>query len=325
MSARETNQTGGVPLGAGYLDRDSAIRTQPAALDAAWASEAARMLELRAGQIPLRRESADVSHLVLGSTIGDRPEEVVFIGRMEGAAVFARELPAAEAAADQARPTDPDVEWAHPFARGTELPAAEREIVTIAAALLNWHRTAGFSPQDGTPTTIADGGWSRRDANGAELFPRMDPAVIVIVEHDNKLLLGSNALWESGRFSLLAGYIDAGETAEHAVEREMREEAGARVTDITYVASQPWPFPRSLMLGFRAKLAADQSPADLVADPAEISELRWFTRDELRHPPVGVKLPGELSIAGWLVQLWLNEGDEADEVDECNASNEGNE
>lgn len=310
MNAGDTKPSEGVPLGAGYLDRDSAIRTKPAALDAAWASSGACVLELRAGQIPVRSEGAHQSRLVFVPAAGIRTDREIFIGRLGGVAVFAREFDAStHAVAGSTAGYDAGTEWVHPFVRGAELSAGEREVFTVAAALLNWHRSAGFSPQDGTPTTLADGGWSRRDAAGVELFPRMDPAVIVIVEHDNKLLMGSNALWESGRFSLLAGYIDAGETAEHAVEREMREEAGARVTDITYVASQPWPFPRSLMLGFRAKLAADQLPTDLVADPEEISELRWFSRDELRNPPVGIQLPGDLSIARWLVDLWLSEGD----------------
>src|SRR5690606_11813874 len=111
--------------------------------------------------------------------------------------------------------------------------------------------------------------------------------------------LGSNALWESGRFSLLAGFVEAGESLENAVEREIFEEAGVRVTDIRYRASQPWPFPRSLMVGFRARLADGQDPDDLTPDITEISELRWFTREEIANPPAGIPYPGEMSIARW--------------------------
>jgi NAD+ diphosphatase len=165
-----------------------------------------------------------------------------------------------------------------------------------------------FSPRDGGATTSVQGGWARLDEHGGEHFPRTDPAVIVLVEHDDRLLLGSNVLWESGRFSLLAGFVEAGESAEQAVVREVLEESGVRVEDVRYVGSQPWPFPRSLMLGFRARLAEGADPDELVRDESEISELRWFTRDELRTPSADLKLPMGLSIARWLIDLWVDEG-----------------
>lgn len=180
-------------------------------------------------------------------------------------------------------------------------------MLAVALALTAWHQSMGFSPRDGAPTVPANGGWARHDPHGGEHFPRTDPVVIVLVEHEDRLLLGSNALWESGRFSLLAGFVEAGESAEQAVIREIEEESGLRVDEVRYVTSQPWPFPRSFMLGFRARLATGADPAALSPDPAEISELRWFTREELRNPAPGIRLPMPMSIARWLIDLWVEE------------------
>lgn len=259
-----------------------------------------------------RKGGVELSLIPCGESQTDARSEV-FLGRLDGAPVFAvlEEEPSEVAAASDAHataaPGEQPERWAHPFQAALGLGAAERELVTIASALLRWHETAAFSPSDGSRTELADGGWSRRDAHGAELFPRTDPAVIVLIEHEDRVLLGSNVLWETGRFSLLAGFVEAGETLEQAVEREVLEEAGVRLSGIRYVASQPWPFPRSLMLGFRATLASGHLPDDLTPDASEISELRWFTREEIQSPPAGIRFPGGLSIAAWMLNEWAAE------------------
>ena len=296
-----------MPLGGGMIDRDTETRMDPARVAAAWNEPTSRLLPTSDGWFPLDPGGPGPRRLSLLPTTGDHTDPDLFLGRIDGRAVFAREVSAEERVA-----LTPGATWEHPFEHTHTLTAAERELVTITSALMRWHETAGYSPVDGTPTYIADGGWSRRDRHGAELFPRFDPAVIVVVEHENRVLLGSNALWESGRFSLLAGYVEAGETAEQTVVREIFEESGAQVTDVTYVGSQPWPFPRSLMLGFRARLADGCDPSALTPDPNEISELRWFTRDELQNPPAGIMLPMSLSIARWLMDRWVAEGDTKD-------------
>lgn len=330
------------PLAAGLIDRDAGARLDPAALDAAWADPAALLLRVHGSELPVRRAGADGFDLAMSPTAGERVPEHLYLGRWEGRPVFAIEIPgvpegaknpfpetarveersgretartshtAASAGAAPAEDTtgsDAAVRWVHAFEVGAALDDAQRELVAEALALTAWHRTAPFSPRDGEATEIAHGGWVRLDARGGEHFPRTDPAVIVLVEDGDRLLLGSNALWETGRFSLLAGFIDAGESAEQAVVREVAEESGVLVEDVRYVASQPWPFPRSLMLGFRARLAGGTDPTALVADPEEISELRWFSRDELREPPPGIRLPMGMSIAGWLIDQWVAEGD----------------
>ena len=245
--------------------------------------------------------------LALQAVQGARPADSLFLGRWDGSAVFAEVRPGDSGPG--ADTGDDATDWRHPFDFTTDLPRTEREIMTTALALGYWHLSHPFSARDGQSTSPARGGWVRLDEHGGEHFPRTDPAVIVLVEHADRVLLGSNVLWETGRFSLLAGFVEAGESAEQAVVREVFEEAGVRVTDVQYVSSQPWPFPRSLMLGFRARLVDGADPNDLVPEPEEISELRWFTRDQLRNPAADLLLPGQLSIARWLIDRWVAEGD----------------
>lgn len=295
------------PLASGALDRDAAARTDPERLRAAWASPDARLLRLRGVEIPVIADGTG-HRLSLVPTAGpyapegERPH--VYLGRVAGAPVFGAADPEGSTLAGNAGEA-----WRHPFEVGSGLPDVERELVAVVSALVRWHESAPCSPRDGSATTPALGGWARLDAHGGEHFPRTDPAVIVLIEHGDRVLLGSNALWETGRFSLLAGFVEAGESLEETVHREVLEEAGVRLRDVTYVTSQPWPFPRSLMLGFRARLADGADPADLSPDPEEISELRWFSRAELREPAPGITLPMPLSIARWMIDRWVAEGD----------------
>lgn len=294
-----------VPLGGGWIDRDAGTRSSAEALALAWQEPTARVLRLRGAMIPINRAELGAEKdagstqlaLVATSEVDAVPHMRMYLGRYEGNPVFALSQPGTTE-------TGATETWEHPFNVGIELDSAERELVTMASALIRWHEAASHSPRDGGETVVADGGWSRRDAHGAELFPRTDPAVIVLIEHEERVLLGSNVLWETGRFSLLAGFVEAGESLEAAVAREVYEESGVRVGDIRYLASQPWPFPRSLMVGFHASLARGQSPVDLSPDTEEISELRWFTRDEVLSPPEGIRLPRALSIAGALLIAW---------------------
>lgn len=174
----------------------------------------------------------------------------------------------------------------------------------------NWHRTHQFSPRTGNPTRPSLGGWVRTDPdNDSEHFPRTDPAVIVVIintddEGVERVLLGNNAAWEADRYSLLAGFVEPGETLENAVIREIYEEAHVDVMNPQYLGSQPWPFPCSLMLGF----SAEAPSREIAADEAEIASLKWFTREELRtaieHQTV--RAPGLVSIAGQLLYSWLD-------------------
>lgn len=191
----------------------------------------------------------------------------------------------------------------------TALDPVESSAIVTALALAAWHRAEPFSPATGTPSEIAAAGWERRvPGTGAQLFPRTDPAVIVLItDADDRVLLGNNALWPRGFFSLFAGFVEAGESAEEAVHREIREETGLEVSHLEYRRSQPWPYPRSLMLGFRARVAEGISPDSAHEDGDEITAMRWFTRTELRDPARDIDLPGPAALANWLIQEWLDE------------------
>ncbi|MCB1274456.1 MAG: NAD(+) diphosphatase [Leucobacter sp.] len=291
------------PLTGGYLDRDGSTRLDEGALDRAWADPGARLLRVRGRDVAFRERTKDRAALDLVPVAGPRTEAHIYLGRLAGRPVFA-----VESTAEQPYGAEPLGGWGTPLEFGALLDPAESETMAAALAILAWHESSLFSARDGAATTPVNGGWARRDADGGEHFPRMDPVVIVRIEHEDRLLLGSNVLWETGRFSLLAGFIDAGESAEEAVLREVAEESGLRLRDPRYVASQPWPFPRSFMLGFSARLAEGQDPEALVPDPHELSELRWFSREELLDLPPGIRLPGRMSIAGWLIARWLEEG-----------------
>jgi len=189
---------------------------------------------------------------------------------------------------------------------GSQLSPPELGLATMAAALEEWHRLEPHCPRCGGLTTVIAAGMARScQACGRELFPRTDPAVIVAVtDESDRLLLGHQGVWPVGRYSVLAGFVEAGESLEQAVHREVYEEAGILLRDVTYVASQPWPFPRSVMLGFHAVART----TDIVVDGEEIVEARWFTREELlaEVDQGTVGLPGASSIAHRLVSAWLN-------------------
>ena len=190
----------------------------------------------------------------------------------------------------------------------TELPARETGLAAYAAALLNWHRRHRFCSVCGNATEPADAGHERRcPACGAHHFPRTDPVVIMRVVRDDGILLGRQAAWPTGRYSVLAGFVEPGETLEQAVRREVLEESGVELDDVRYVASQPWPFPSSLMLGFEARAVAGEPEAD----GEELAHVRWFDRDEVQAAANGdgdVRLPPTLSIARRLIDGWLAAG-----------------
>ncbi|WP_448640925.1 NAD(+) diphosphatase [Geodermatophilus sp. URMC 63] len=187
---------------------------------------------------------------------------------------------------------------------GADLGDLDAGLLAEAIGILEWHERARFSPVSGAPTTIERAGWVQRDpVTGTELFPRTDPAVIMLV-HDggDRCVLGRQAVWPPGRFSILAGFVEPGESAEGAVAREVAEEVGLAVTDIRYVSSQPWPFPQSLMLGFVARAEGD---LELRLDPTEIEEARWWTREELAAGRGPEALPPPVSIARHIIDRWI--------------------
>jgi NAD+ diphosphatase len=180
-------------------------------------------------------------------------------------------------------------------------------LLACALSLANWHTRHGFCSVCGHASDVVRGGWSRRcPACGAEHFPRTDPVVIMLAEHDGRILLGRQPHYPPNRYSALAGFVEPGETIEAAVARELKEEAGIAVTGVCYVASQPWPFPSSLMIGCRALAADDQ----LTVDFTELDDARWFSRDEVEAAITGegnapFLPPPRWAIARTLLEEWL--------------------
>jgi NAD+ diphosphatase len=187
------------------------------------------------------------------------------------------------------------------------LGTRDAPLFAAALSLANWHRRHLFCSVSGHPTEPVRGGWSRKcDTCGAEHFPRVDPVVIMLAEHDGRLLLGRQPHYPASRYSALAGFVEVGETIEAAVARELHEEAGIHVADVTYVASQPWPFPSSLMIGCTSRALGDE----LVIDTTELDDARWFSRDEVAAAMAGELdacfiAPPPFAIARTLIDHWL--------------------
>jgi NAD+ diphosphatase len=296
-----------LPLSRHRIDRDSLTREDAEALEQLRVSELARVLPIWNGTALL----ADPERLRFVAP-ADIPDASlwVYLGRIPqsdetehaGAPIFAAVLEDDELAA-----TLPG-EWGNLRALGHRLSDRDAGLFTQALAMANWHATHRFSPRTGAATHAEKAGWVRIDpSDGSELYPRTDPAVIVAVtDAEDRLLLGSNAMWESNRYSLLAGFVEPGESFESAVEREVLEESGLSVIDPVYLGSQPWPFPASVMVAFSARVDPE-SESVATPDGTEILDLRWFSRDELRAALPDLKLPGRSSIARAAIEKWYGE------------------
>lgn len=180
-------------------------------------------------------------------------------------------------------------------------------LFTTVLGLANWHATHTHCSRCGTPTVPTQGGWLRRcPADRSEHYPRTDPAVIMaVVDSDERLLLGRGPQWPEGRLSVLAGFVEPGESFEAAVAREVAEEVGIAVTDIRYLGNQPWPFPSSVMVGYTSRALGTR----LEVDPHELDEARWVTRDEYRAAlrSGAIRAPFGISIAKRIIEHWLGE------------------
>jgi len=203
------------------------------------------------------------------------------------------------------RPAPAGARWAGLRDVGPLLDAGGAGLLTTAAALSNWHSTHPRCARCGGPTGLAMAGWARRcPACGAEHYPRTDPAVIMaIIDAEDRILLGRQAVWPPKRYSTLAGFVEPGESLEAAVRREVREEAGIVVGDVQYSGSQPWPFPSSLMLGFQGRATT----TDVEVDGEELAHARWWSREELVADLASgeLLLPPEVSIARRLIEQWF--------------------
>lgn len=282
------------------IDRAALERGDDALMTTLRADPTTRVLAVHGDHAPLRADGE--LHLVAAADVsGDVAWG--FLGRDDDGAGVLLAVAAAEA--------DPPVEaerWAGLRAVGADLSPVASGLFVEALSLGRWLRDAAFCPGCGQATELRNAGWSRHCAAcRREHFPRTDPAVIVAITSadDERVLLGRNALW-AGRnmFSAFAGFVEAGESLESALVREIFEEAGVVATHLQYQSSQAWPYPRSLMVGFYA-IAADESAAR--PDGEEILEVRWFTRAEISAALAGradFSLPGPSSIAHTLIRNW---------------------
>jgi NAD+ diphosphatase len=285
----------GPPLANLALSRSDLLRrgerrTEPDLLARLLADPATLVLDVADGRTPV---DADEGLLLRAPTLQDTPEAAAFLGEDDAGRAYVL-----------LRGTAPEDGWASLRDIGVHLDARAAGLLAEGVALANWHATHPACPRCGAPTEPAQAGWTRVcTREGSEHYPRTDPAVIMaVVDDDDRLLLGHGAGWPDGRMSTLAGFVEPGESLEAAVRREVGEEVGVTIGDVIYRGSQPWPFPASIMLGFRAYATT----TEIRVDGAEVDDARWFTRESM-DAAIGageLVLSPSISIARRLMEDW---------------------
>jgi NAD+ diphosphatase len=284
-----------IPFACGTHDRAAHLRPNAAALAEAWAHPEARVLRVHQTATALREDGSDIAYLTTSQV--ERPEDAWFLGLDTAGRPYFALAGEFEAGPGEVAATLRDI--------SRTLSSDAVGLFVHAVGLDNWHAKHGFCAACGAPSKAITSGHVRQCTRcDAEHFPRTDPAVIMlVVDDDDRCLLGRNPAWPPNRFSTLAGFVEPGESLEQAVIREVFEEVGVVCDRVVYQGSQPWPLPSSLMVGFRAH-AVDTS---MHVDTEEVTEARWFTREELLEAGrTGETLvPGAISIARYLIERWL--------------------
>lgn len=298
------------------LDRTAALRAVPDIIERLLAAPSTAVVELRGGRVPVRRsddgsqailrrapEAADAERLAI--VMGDDPTT----GTPCVVVVCAEPPPGPDGTPAACRPDDPhaggQAEWLGLRQSGGALSAADADLCATALGMANWHEAQQFCPRCGHATEPALGGWIRRClADGVEHYPRTDPAVIVAVTDDtDRMLFGRGIAWPEGQFSMLAGFVEPGESFETAAAREVHEESGVTIADVRYLGSQPWPFPASIMVAMSARAVTTATrPA-----PGEMAEVLWLSREEYseRLRSGSIRVPGGISVARRMITRWL--------------------
>lgn len=288
-----------LPLSRSTIDRDARRRSE--GIEAILADPAARVLRVSRGRV-----GGDESGLELGTTVTDGAE-TAYLGRDADGTAYVADLgtglpdPGPGRALDdpQGPPSGISVRDA-----GWQLDPRDAALAAAAIAMANWHGSHRFCPRCGAPSTLALAGWERHcTQDGSVQYPRTDAAVIMaIVDDDDRLLLGHGVAWPATQFSVPAGFVEPGESLESAVRREVAEETAIEVGEVTYQGSQPWPFPASLMLGFRGRALTTQPKPDGI----EVTEAMFVSRDELTQliTEGTIRLPRPTSIAHYLIGDW---------------------
>ncbi len=273
------------------LHRRAELRTEPDLLPRLLSDPATRVLEVADGRSPVSEDG----RLALRAASPDDPaERAAYLGADDAGTSYVA-----------LRLDEPGDGWVTLRDVGSRLSDREAGLFAEALALANWHAAHVRCPRCGSPTEPAQAGWTRVCTNdGSEHYPRTDPAVIMaVVDDEDRLLLGHGTSWPAGRMSTLAGFVEPGESLEAAVRREVDEEVGVRIGEVVYRGSQPWPFPASIMLGFRAHALT----TDIHVDGAEVDGARWFTRESMLDAIAtgDLVLSPSISIARRLIEDWF--------------------
>lgn len=298
-----------------HINRAGELRTNQATLDTLWQS--AKILHIADGRIAARDETLhflSAGEVAENSASGKFAEGArYFLGfdLVDGAAYFAWDTHWVGEVSDEVKSTG----FTTLREVGAQLSPIEFELALHATAISNWHRAHPRCPRCGGPTRVDLGGAARFcDADQSQHHPRTDSAVIVLIkDRDDRILLGHQPVWPEGRFSTFAGFLEPGETFEQCVAREVFEESGVTVSDITYLGSQPWPFPASIMIAFEA---VTDYPDVAKGDGEEITEVKWFSRAELKSAAAdgSLLLPPTISVARKMIEGWLGESAQGGET-----------
>jgi NAD+ diphosphatase len=285
-----------------YLDRAAHLRKDPAALERASEDPEARLLAVWESRNLVRRTAGGwtVEFLDNRSDCVRPRDEWILLGRFDGRVCFACE-PLVEGVA--LAPEGASYEDLRKTAG--VLPPDDAGLLAYARAMVSWRRRSRYCSSCGSATAATSAGHVMKCSNeacGLEQFPRLDPAVIVLVTDGERALLGRQAAWPEGRYSTIAGFVEPGESLEDAVAREVLEETGVRTLEATYHSSQPWPFPQSLMIGFTATAL----PEAAVRADDELEDVRWFTRDDIAGGFPGLPFPQSISFR--LIEDWYDAG-----------------
>jgi NAD+ diphosphatase len=287
-----------------YVDRAARLRKDPEGIATALAEAGACLVPVCESRNLVRRTSQGWTAgfvSVRDSQPGHgRPEDWILLGHFRGRPCFA-----CEAAHDGSPVTTPEMSYEDLRHTAGLLPDDEAGMLAYARAMILWRRRSRHCGACGAPTASTSAGHVARCSNddcGEEQFPRIDPAIIVLVTDGERALLGRQAAWPAGRYSTIAGFVEPGESLEDAVAREVLEETGVAVRESTYHSSQPWPFPSSLMIGFTAT-ASDSTVTRL---DEELEDVQWFTREDIASGFPGLPLPQSVSYR--LIEDWYDAG-----------------
>ncbi len=304
------------------VDRNEMVRTDPARLTKLWETGRVILLDEK-GRTPVANGATSLATRPAVRVVAERPADALLLGEHDGVGYWAvrraERLREGVASPDSAwglwtgAASADGEEWHDLRTVGALLDDTSAGLYTTAVGLASWHARAGFCAKCGAPTTRVNAGWATHCTGcGREEYPRTDPAVICLVHDDDgvngaRVVLARQPIWPPERYSVLAGFVEAGESLEACVVREIAEEVGVTVSGVRYLGSQPWPFPRSVMVGFAAV-----APAGAPLHPAdgEIEEARWVSRADLRAALAaggeveGLRLPGPTSIARMMLAGW---------------------